>query len=620
MSSGKGIKWLLSAIAVVPAGLYAYLGHFSRMTTDDYEHLHKGLELGPWENVLYWRETWGGSYAYFFLHGLVARYDTLVLSFSAAVIILIWCLGMSWLVAQALAFAQIRRHRWTLAISLGTLCVVASVNAFFTPQSMYWFSASVRYTLPLALFTVYIALMVAAVKRLRSKPSLALIALTSGALCFIIAGFAEIHLVFQLAAMSVLLALSSCFAADDMRRKILVLFGGGWLGTLASVGLQATAPGLAIRTKVKLQYEWFQPVRDLPELAGITLGYMVDLTLQPETIMSFLLLFALGMLLSQLYKLPSPPVSVDARHQRGWDNLPILAALIVQLLLVPAIWTHTSNQSQFFGRFSLTFLLVALVNVLLIIGFLLMIWRRHQLQATLRGTPNRLPAFVLALLIGALAMLAGPQLLEMHYKAEYFLLFTALSLLVVAWWQWTSALASPLDRRLSWLSAANTLASLLVFATIVAAGQFAVGQLELRSLSAVSLMLVFQGLVWGFAIGRGIGQKRVLLRRRIIAMCAAIFLLAYLTIVADQIRMIPDFARFAGEWDERHALLLDLKDSGQTHIRIPPRAFDLDRFLLHGEIVAEPGLPATGANNADPFNLQLLNYYGFESITLTDSR
>ncbi len=75
-----------------------------------------------------------------------------------------------------------------------------------------------------------------------------------------------------------------------------------------------------------------------------------------------------------------------------------------------------------------------------------------------------------------------------------------------------------------------------------------------------------------------------------------------------QLRLIPDFAQFASEWDERHTLLLELKDSGQTNVRIPPRAFNLDIFLVHGEIVAETGY--------DP-DESLLEFYGLESITLT---
>ena len=604
---------------MLPAALYAYLGHFSRMTTDDYIHFQKGLELGPWENTLYWRNTWSGSYADYFLHSLLARHDTLVPSLTPVAIIAIWCLGLSWLATHWLAFAQVKRHRRALSVSLGAICAAASIHAFYTPQSLYWFSASVRYTLPLALFTLYIALMVAAAKHLRSMPSLALMALPSGVICFIIAGFSEMYLVFQLAALSLLLALASRFATDVLRRKIMLLFGGGWLGALASLGLQATSPGLAIRTDVKLQYEWFRPVRDLPELAGVTLDYMVDLTLQPEVMLSFLLLFAAGMLLSQYHRLSSPPGPADARHQPGWDYLPYLAGLIVQLIFLPVIWSHSSDQARFFGRFSLTFMPVVIANVALILGFLLMIRRSKQLRATLLGKPNRLTAFVLILVMGALAMLAAPRLVAMHVRAQYFLLFTALSLLVLAWWQWTGALTSPLDRRLSWMAAASTLAALLIFAAIVAAGQFSVGQLELRSLSPVSFLLVIQGLVWGFAIGQGIGQISALLRRRIMAVCVVTFLLAYLIIVAGSIRLIPDFVRFAAEWDERHARLLELKDGGETHIEISPRAFDLDRFLLHGVIEAEAGPPEAGADYADPFNLPLLIYYGFESITLTDA-
>ena len=392
----------------------------------------------------------------------------------------------------------------------------------------------------------------------------------------------------------------------------MLLIGGAWLGTVASLVVQWTAPGLSIRTELKLQYEWFEPIRDLPNLASITLNYMYQLALNPDTIVSFLLLFAIGMYLSLSNKVTALPTNIVGWHKPGGGKLLYLAALIVQLVFVPVIWTHSSNDGTFFGRFSQTYMLVVIINVVLIAGFLLLIWRYRQLRAFLQTESTRWRSYVLAMGLCALTMLAAPRIRDIHLRAEYFLLFTAVSFLAVAWWEWASNLSDPVDKRLCLLAAASTVATMLIFAAGVSVGQFFIGQLELRSLSFVSFLLVLQGLVWGFAIGQSIRLLGKTGRKRLQFICAAVFVVAYASIVIGQIRLIPDFARFASEWDERHALLLDLKSRGQTQVELPRRAFALEAFLFEGRIEAYTG-------KDDPMDEAMLNYYGFEAITVAES-
>ncbi|MCY3780673.1 MAG: hypothetical protein OXG78_10220, partial [Chloroflexi bacterium] len=534
--------------------------------------------------------------------------------FNAMMILVAWVVGATWLFMHLLVFFGVKRNRLPLAISLAGLCVAASVNALYSLQSMYWFSASLRYTFPLAIFTLYLALMIAAVKRPRSNAQVALSALSGAAICFFSAGFAEIHLVFQLAFLSLLLAILFVFKVGQLRWKLLAVFGAGWLGTLASLALQWTAPGVAVRMAVKFQYEWFEPVRHLPDLAGITLDYMYQFVLQPEIIVSFMLLFAVGMVLSLSNKVAALPVK-----NAGWPKLdaegklPYVAGLLVQLVFLPFIWTHSSNDKDFFGRFSLAFMSVVVMNIMFIAGFLLLTWRYRQAKVFLQKEPGRLRAFVLFILFCAIVMLAVPKLRLMHKTAEYFLLFTALSFLVTAWWEWTSALTDPVNKRLSFLAVGTTVGALLIFAAIIAVGQFFVGQLELRNLSSASSLLVLQGLVWGFVISRSGGQRSDAWRIGLQVLCAATIVAVYASIVIGQIRLIPNYRTFAREWDERHALLLDLKSTGQKHVEVPSAAFDLDTFLLLREIVAD-----NGYRGPDEMGQRALGYYGLESITLAE--
>ena len=54
---------------------------------------------------------------------------------------------------------------------------------------------------------------------------------------------------------------------------------------------------------------------------------------------------------------------------------------------------------------------------------------------------------------------------------------------------------------------------------------------------------------------------------------------------------------------------LTSKASGQTHIEISPRAFDLDAFIMQGVMIADKGYP-------DPFNNVLQQFYGYESVAV----
>ena len=607
LSDSRLAIWLLVGMAMAPAVLYAILGQFSRMTWDDYLWLRHGLEKGPWENVLYWRSRWNGAYSDSFLHGLLGLADTAAPSALPIILIAIWILGLTWPISQILAFLKVWRHRKKLAISLAALTVAASVHAFYTPQSVYWYTASAAYTLPLGLFTVYLALMLHAAEARRSIARLAVSALAGALICFISAGFAEMYLVFQLAFISFLLVILFVFTTGALRWKVLALIGGGWLGTMASLAVQWTAPGRSIRAEAIWQYPQFQPIRNLHDLGTHALYDTYHMVVNQETIVSFMLLFAVGMFVSLSVKPTSLPGIFSADHKFAGGKLPYFAGLIVQLIFIPILWTHSSNDAQFFGRFSVTFMAVVIMNMALIAAILLLIWRLPQIQAFLRREPKRLPVYVLIVMLVVLMLLAAPQMRDMHKNAVIFLVATALSMLAVAWWEWTSYLSDPWAKRLNLIALASTVLALLSVAALITVPRWFVGVGAPRHWSAAAFVLATQGLGWGFAIGLNIKRQGESGQVRLQMASVVIFTIAYASIVISQVRLMPDFAVFAREWDDRHALLLELKKSGQKHIEIPPRAFDLEDFILGGVIVADDGFPKA-----------LLDYYEFDSITLTD--
>ncbi len=428
-------KWVLVGMAVMPAALYAYLGHFSRMVTDDFVFLSLGSKLGPLQHVLYWRSKWMSSYSNPFLHGLLGPIDRVVPSIFPTIIVVIWVAGLTWLISQLFFLLKVKEHRLALAVSVAALTVAASINAFHTPQSFYWYAASLPYTLPLALFCVYLALIgLDPFWWTRPIAWLAPPALGSALICFVIAGFSELYLVFQLAFMSLFLAIMFAFTTGKLRWKVVALIGSGWLGTIASLAVQWTSPGRSIRTEVIWQYPQFQPIRHLPDLVSLGLRDLYNLAMDQETIIGFMLLFAIGMLASQWAKPRLLPTVFSGGASIGNGRLPYLVGLALQLGFFSVIWAHRSDNPLFFGRFSMTFMAVVILNIALTASFLLLLWRYRQIQAHLRRKPTRLPALVLAFLLFGLLLLALPQLRDMHISALNFMFVSALCLLALAWW------------------------------------------------------------------------------------------------------------------------------------------------------------------------------------------
>ena len=198
---------------------------------------------------------------------------------------------------------------------------------FYTPQSFYWFSSSARYTFPLALFTVYLALMLNAMRGRRSIARLALSALGGAFICFTSAGFSETYLVFQLAFISFLLVILFVFTTGALRWKVLALIGGGWLGTMASLAVQWTAPGRSIRAEALWLFPQFQQIRNLHDLGTHALYDTYHMVVNQETVVSFMLLFAVGMFVSLIVKPTSLPGIFSADHKFAWRQTTILCCL-----------------------------------------------------------------------------------------------------------------------------------------------------------------------------------------------------------------------------------------------------------------------------------------------------
>ena len=366
---------LFVALSLLPLLLFVYLSSHSRLMADDLCIFATGRDLGPLQNVSHWREINYGSYSDSLLLSLAIPLGTASAALTGSITAALWFAGLGWLVWNRLqAFGEIRFRR-ALAIAITAMTLGATINGFASMQSFYWFIATLRYTLPLALLTLYLAALLKIVPSLRDRPRLLGAAAASALICFLNAGFSEGYVVFQLTFMTLLIILVSVFPRlGRLRRPGQAMILAGWLASLVGFLVQLSAPGVAARRLSVEQNPHLRPARQLGDLAERTLAETIDVATDPEAFAGFILMLAVGLLVALAHSSTQPRTENPAPSR--FSRRPLVFGLVGQLLMVPLLWMHTSDFPQVLGRFSWGYAAVAAINVVLILFTIALLWQR----------------------------------------------------------------------------------------------------------------------------------------------------------------------------------------------------------------------------------------------------
>ena len=592
--------WLMTALALAPVALYAYLGQFSRLRSDDYCAIARGQELGAWGYMADKLNDWAGSYANWFFKGAVAPLDIMAVRITPALIAVLWLIGLLWLIDEGLARLKISHSRRPLALAIAALGVAGAINGSHAPQSFYWYAASTHYTLPLALLTIYLALTVWLAKRTR-LPAWGLIA--GGLLCFITAGASEMFLVFQLTFLLCCLLVSLAWRCRSYAR----IFGVGWLAALVGLMIQLNAPGVAIRA-AWIDNLFGRPDRSLSALLSKTFEETLKALGHPPIFAGFVLLLAAGLLTALFTCRPQKTLktlkSVEIVSSAWW------LGLMFQLLWLPLLWSHVSDAPQFLGRFSLRYMVVIVLNLAFISSFAVLLWQRGRINAYLQRHERGLPIFCNGLLLIFVFLFALTQLGSIYYRAASWLLMTALMFLGLLCWQLSSLLSGAETRNIGLLALCSLGIGLVCTAAVVGAAVFGRGYAASRILAPGNSLLTLSGLAWGFFLGRLVKHlpsqySQAWITRLKLASLATAFIIG-LGIVLGHVALAPDFQRYAQEWDARHLDIIAQRDRGQTSIETAPLSYDLAQYA---------GVTTLAR---DPTNRCAKRYYGVDSIVVRD--
>lgn len=612
-SRNSRVFWARLAIAclsLAPALLFAYIGFTMRMMRDDYMRIANARDLDLLSFVMNYRNSWSGSFGNVFIQGLLRPLDGTIAQLMPAVIIAVWLLGLIWLLAIALRWLKLDSSRLALATALASLLLAATINGFYSLESLYWYTASTAYALPIALAVLGIALTLTLMQRSRTRLQRVMTAALVALISFAVASFAEMILVFQLTALPFLGLVAALLADRRQRRQILLLIAIGWLATIVNGLVQVTSPGIGGRVDWYVGGGVTTPIRSLSELIPLTIDLTFQYVTDQRAIGGFGLLFAAGLILSLTVSGTAPRST--AQRSFPLPAFPFWLGLLVQILFVPVLWTHSSDSPSVFGRFSYAFFVVVCLNAAAMLAFLLLLLLRSRIAAGLRRNSGFSTATTVVCWCAALAFFALTQMRSIHYKAAGYLVLSSLSVLALLSYMYALQGAGRDARRGGALVAVCFASAVVSAFVLLALANYSIGYVRDRVMAPVSLLLVVSGLVWGAYMGYQLrfildanGLATVWLARCKLAGALVVFGLG-LGIFLGRLQWLPELALYAREWDARHQYLLAKRDEGADYVEVAPLAYDMSQYFWEADISMKP---ENGAAE---------RYYGIETIVQTE--
>ena len=561
------LQWIMAALALAPIVLYAYLGQFTRSISLDTCNIASVRDVGVWEQYLGNYARAGGRYSSLLLQSISAPLDTHLTRITLLAAIIVWLAGGYWLVFQVLGLLKIKHSRPALSLAIAALTTAAAISAFFhyTFETFHHHAVFITYVAPLALFTVYMALAIWMAPRLKKNLQSALGLAASGLICFIIAGFAESHVVFQLALLA--FCLLAIFALlPPPRNRYIAAFGVGWLASLASLIIQLIGPGFEARRTYELKK--LGPI-DPSAVAPQTLTHGLEHIMDPEVFIGFVMLMGLG-LLAMLVKYQ--PTAMSKTSKAFELTSPALwLCLIFHLVCMLLLWGSTSGNPYIWDAPASDDGTILTLNNLFILSFLIMLWQRRRINNWLQRQEAGL------LFLGWLAatacifvlLFALTQPNSLYFHASLYLSTSALAFLGLL----ASMPASPENRKIGLLAFGSYAMGWAFMLTIAFIWLSISPYFPNRVLVPGAYLLVVSGLVYGSCIG---GLAKHFLRSRPAAVrflklgSLVIAMIVAVKIALWQIAVIPDYQNYARVWDDNHQKILDAVQAGKDEVIIPP--------------------------------------------------
>ena len=235
-------------LSLLPIALLAYMGLHTRLIHDDFGYIAIGRELGAWDTMVAYYNRWSPAYTTVYIKAALSSLGVLLPPLSIALIVGLWMLGFYLLSREVIALVGLAGRRWLIALAAAALLAAAAINAFYSPQSFYWFSSNMTYTLPLGALAGCLALGIWILNRSDNSTILFGGAAVCALIMFLTAGAAEMYVVFQFVFLAALAALAFAVVDKRQRRALGIIAAAMLLATALGLIIQVTSPGVANRT------------------------------------------------------------------------------------------------------------------------------------------------------------------------------------------------------------------------------------------------------------------------------------------------------------------------------------------------------------------------------------
>ena len=387
---------------------------------------------------------------------------------------------------------------------------------------------------------------------------------------FINAGFSEMFMMFQLIFLMLLVFCLFVFAVGSRRRTYLVFASAGLLGSLASLPVQLSAPGVIYRSSLPEFYGTLMtPIRDLPFLVSRTLDETFQRVGHQPAFAGFILVLAAGMFAAlTLYK-PVPVETKPVTH--SFAEKATVLGFFVQLIFIPILWSHSSDNMQVLGRFSLGFAVVIILNLASVLVFALLLWRRDWVSVLLNKR-NGVMLYSASVFLAIGGLFALSQFRSIHYRAAAYLFFSALAWINLLSWQLIAVVGEPRAKTTARLAVLCTSLAALTFAGLIAVSLFGQGFIIERVFAPVSFLLMISSLFWGLSLGVLLRRAQLMTKvdgrwtRWHTLLSLLVCIIVGTGIVLGQARRIEDLSESARLWDEVHQEIIRLRDSGDSAV------------------------------------------------------
>ena len=567
---GKVVWALLLALCLAPMLLFAYLGFSSRPMSDDFCHFAITPSMSIWDNLLYWRNGENnGSYSNLAMNSLLTPFGLPVARAFPALLIGLWFVSTAALLSGLMERFRLIRHRLVIPLALAALLVAAISDSTITPAALYWYTASLKYTAPMLVLTLYLLLLLHVAKHAQGRAASWLTTIAGAALCFFAAGFAETLTMPMLLGLTLLIG--ALRVTRGLGRCCLPVLVAGWIGTVASMLVMITAPGLSARMETTTSSR-IVASRTFGDVLSLAANAWLDHITDSAAFASFILLLAAGLLAALVY---ARPVKISANSLGRVARNPFLFGLAAQLLLLPMLWSHQSDYPGILGRFSGGYFVVIVLNAGLLLSLALLLWQRRRINGILAIQAHIVPCALLAVI---LLLFALTQFRSIHWRANTYLWASAHSLLAVLAWQLSSHLPSSMARRFAVGMGCLYITTWLGTAGVALAVNSCCKEDILRTYTFLAHLIAWSGLAWGVYLGwalKASAQTNRLLK--IGALAVAVWLGG--AIVGDNLALLPKFQQYAREFDARQAYIVEHRQAEQRQFTFAPLSFDLPRYM-----------------------------------------